>query len=126
MVAKPGVVNGELRGVAHDPANVAQVIMPRKAQRKLDDKSLLEHIDDILARVTHSFTDEQILKVAPKDRAIMMGILIDKRQLLRGQPTSIMTVEDRRGMAELAQAMMAELERRTINVTPKVIQEARV
>ena len=51
--------------------------------------------------------------------AVAIGTLFDKRQVLRGEPTQIMSMQDRRTMSELAKALQEEMERRQIDVTPE-------
>ncbi len=51
-----------------------------------------------------------------KDKAISYAVLLDKRQLLRGEPTEIVSVEDSRKLNELVPLLLAELERRKIDV----------
>ena len=78
------------------------------------------------ARVLASFSDYDIATTPAKDRAIIYGILTEKNQLLAGEPTQIITFEDRRKMPELAAALQAELQRRgrEIDVTPTRVEEA--
>lgn len=67
------------------------------------------------------YLDDQALADAKaKDLADIVSKLIDKRQLLMGEPTSVVSIEDRRQRHELLDALKAELERRqkTIDVTP--------
>lgn len=47
-----------------------------------------------------------------KGLAIIAGILLEKRQLLRGEPTQIISTEERAGLDELAKALMHESDRR--------------
>lgn len=51
--------------------------------------------------------------------AVALGILVEKQQLLKGEPTQIMTFEERRNLNELGPAMVQELKRRgmAIDVT---------
>jgi hypothetical protein len=71
-------------------------------------------------RVLASMTDRDIAKASLKDKAIAFGILTEKRQLLAGEPTQIVSFEERRKIPEMLLALSAELQRRgrTIDVTP--------
>lgn len=108
-----------LRGKFFDGVADAGVIRPRKVEWRLDDKELLARIEDIAARLVNSFTDAELMRMAPTQKGILLGILIDKRQILRGQPTAILSIEDRRNLLELVPALVREVERRgLIDVTP--------
>lgn len=62
-----------------------------------------------------SFIDGLNLSVASaKDCAIVAGILLEKRQLLRGEPTQIISTEERLGLDVLAQGITREAQRRGI------------
>ena len=52
-----------------------------------------------------------------KDLASTARNLNEMRQLLRGEPTKIISMEDRRGMAELSKAIFAEAKRRGVDFT---------
>ncbi len=65
------------------------------------------------ATLALSYIDDYTLaQSSAKDCAIIVGILLVKRQLLRGEPTQIISVEERQGLDELAKAIMGESERR--------------
>ena len=57
--------------------------------------------------------------------AAALNILIEKRQLLRGKPTNIISIEDRRAIQEVGQRLIEEMKRRGMvqpemkDVTPK-------
>ncbi len=55
-------------------------------------------------------------RLTGKDLSLLLGHLIETRQLLRGEPTKIISVEDRRGYAELMKVFIAEADRRGIVV----------
>lgn len=58
-----------------------------------------------------------------KDLASIFGILIDKSQLLRGEPTQITRLEDVKKLDELGVMLQAEMKRRgkIIDITPEVV-----
>jgi len=64
--------------------------------------------------------DFSMSQMSAKDAAIVVGILLEKRQLLRGEPTQIISVEERAGLDELSKAILKETERRglTIDMEP--------
>jgi len=56
--------------------------------------------------------DYSLSQLDAKSAAIVVGILLEKRQLLRGEPTQIISHEERQGLDELARAITHESERR--------------
>ena len=61
-------------------------------------------------------------RASVKDLASVFGTLIDKSQLLRGEPTQITRLEDVKKMDELGAMLVTEMKRRgeIIDVTPEV------
>ena len=66
-----------------------------------------------------------------KDLSIMLGVLMDKRQLLRGEPTHIIGIEERGKLNEVAGLFLNEMKRRgmladdrgdVIDVTPRDVE----
>ncbi len=88
---------------------------------RLDDVVLLSVIDDRLARVFEYFDDHVLGKMDGRNLMVAAGILTDKRQLLRGEPTAITRFQDIRKMDEILEAVAKELKRRgkMIDVTPE-------
>ncbi len=88
--------------------------------RRLDDQELLAVIDDRLARVFDYFDDHTLSKMDGRNLLVGAGILIDKRQVLRGEPTAITRFQDMRKLDELLVAVDKELKRRgkLVDVTP--------
>ncbi len=68
-----------------------------------------------------AITPEKLRKAGAKDLAIIAGIGVQNWQLLRGQPTSRMEIDDRREANELVKLLMKEAARRgiEIDVTPE-------
>ena len=69
----------------------------------------LEHMDD------YTFANAEL-----RDLAVTFGILAEKRQLLRGEPTQILSVNERTHMNDLLPMIVKEAGRRgmTIDATP--------
>ena len=83
--------------------------------KKVSTKSILKQIDEALPLILGRMSDADLLKnLTMRDAAVASGVLIDKRQLLRGEPTQILSVEERRSMNELTPALIAEMKRRSI------------
>jgi hypothetical protein len=68
-----------------------------------------------------AITPEKLQDAGARDLAVIAGIGATNWQLLRGQPTSRMEINDRREMNEVLQLMVAEAKRRglEIDVTPE-------
>ena len=98
-----------------------QVRPPAKGRLKLDDKELLALIDDRLARAFAFLDDFTLGQASARDLTVNIGILTDKRQLLRGEPTVITRLEDVKKLDELAAMLEVEMKRRgkIIDITPE-------
>ncbi len=94
---------------------------PSARGRRLDDVELLSVIEGRLASVLEYFDDHTLGKMSGRDLVVAAGILTDKRQLLRGEPTAITRFQDIRKMDEILEAVAKELKRRgkVIDVTPE-------
>ena len=90
---------------------------------KIDDKVLSAASAEIsymaLWRLAH---DPGIWnRASVKDLAAVAGMMVDKRQLLRGEPTQVIKIQDVRKLDEMAKALHEEMERRgmLVDVTPE-------
>ncbi len=88
---------------------------------RLDDQELLAVIDDRLGRVLEYFDDHTLGKMGGRDLVVAAGILTDKRQLLRGEPTAITKFQDMRNLDELMEMFRKEAARleKLVDVTPE-------
>jgi len=89
----------------------AEEITTKKLLRLLDEKALM---------ALESMDEMSFLEAPLRDKAVALGIILEKRQLLSGEPTAILSVEERRHLDELIPMLMAEAQRRghVIDVTP--------
>ncbi len=103
------------------PKEAARVIYDRFANkyrvvvdglRKANTVDILALLDHCIRGVMESLASEDWSKVGARDKAVIGGILIDKRQLLSGEPTAIISVDDRRSIEELSKAFVYEAKRR--------------
>ena len=79
--------------------------------RKYQTSEFLALLDDRIGKaLKYLGDDEKWEKAEIRDLGVVMGILMDKRQLLQGEPTSIISVE---------------LRRRLIDSIPLIVEEAR-
>lgn len=131
---------GRLKAVAEE-AGVGEDAARRLVQRiqakygKLDGElkelktsELLLWLNDRARRALEWLDDTALAGASAKDLAIVVGILLEKRQLLRGEPTQILSVEERRRLDELVPVLLREAQRRgmllefrgpTVDVTPR-------
>jgi len=77
----------------------------------------ISELEGVIERVLGGVTDEKIDKASLRDVAIAYGVLIDKKQLLEGKPTQILSVEERQELSDLLPALLREAERRGILVS---------
>ena len=91
---------------------------------KLSDQELLALIDDGLARAFQFLDDFALGQATARDVAVTVGVLIDKRRLLRGEPTAITKLQDMRKLDDLVEIFRKEAERRRklVDVTPEVAE----
>ena len=101
-------------------ALVKRVEHPVNSTKKYSPKELLEQIDLKIALGLDYMDDLTFAASSLKELAVSLGILIEKRQLLQGQPTQIMSIEERKELDELIPALYEECKRRglTIEATP--------
>ena len=96
--------------------------------RKLTSDRIVELIEDKIPILMDAITPEKVKEATLRDAVLGLGVLIDKRQLLRGEPTQIMTYEDRQSLNELLPGLLREAERRgmTIDATYQEVPEVKV
>jgi len=85
-------------------------------------------LEDMLGKKIHlaiQYMDDKVMSEASyRDLAMGTAQLIEKRQLLRGEPTAIISDHERKKLHELLPALVAEAQRRqlTIDVTPTKVE----
>lgn len=83
---------------------------------KVSTKSILKQMDEALPLLLAKMKDTDLINnSALREIAVAVGVLVEKRQLLRGEPTQIMTLEERKSMKELGPALISEMKRRGQN-----------
>ena len=80
--------------------------------REFKTGELLQLLTDRAGRALEYLDDYALAASSAKDLAIITGILLEKRQLLSGEPTHILSTEDRMSLNKLAPALEAEFRRR--------------
>ncbi len=90
---------------------------------KVDDKTLSQQAEEVgWMAIWRLLNDPQVWnRASARDLAAISALMIDKRQLLRGEPTHVMRVEDFRKLDELGKVLHEEMERRgmLVDVTPE-------
>lgn len=84
--------------------------------RKVKSAELLGKIEDRLSVLLDAMTPEKIAAAPLRDQAVTFGILSEKRQLLRGEPTQIIDDGERRQLNELIPLVLKEAQRRGMTV----------
>jgi hypothetical protein len=127
---KRQLVPGKIKRVikTHDKAVAEEEAVEtdwRKVKAPLGDQKLLDLLGTKVAMLVGSITPDQIEKASLAQRMTAAGIMFDKMRLLQNRPTAITSFEDRRSLAELTRALLAEAGRRGLvegefkDVTPK-------
>ncbi len=83
-----------------------------KGRVKFTDPQLLAVIEARLADVFEYFDDHTLARMSGRDLLVGVGILVDKRQLLKGEPTAITKFLDMRNMDEVMEMFRKEAARR--------------
>ena len=81
----------------------------------------LNLLDGRAKQILESIDEMDIMQASLKDKVIASGILLEKRQLLSGEPTQIISSAERESLSDLIPALVHEAERRglTIDVDPQ-------
>ena len=82
----------------------------------INQKELLLKIEDRMDKALEYMDDVAFASAPLRDLALTFGILHDKRQLLMGQPTQILSVQERKELNELLPEIVKEAERRGITI----------
>ncbi len=97
--------------------------MPQNRElRTLTATKMLAKTEDRLDAILDHMTDYKLAHSSAKDLAICYGILAEKRALLRGEPTQIMSIDDSRSLSHLMKDVIAEAERRGLDINSPVLE----
>lgn len=86
----------------------------------LDTKYFLEQIEEKLAMTLESLTESEIKKSSVRERVTAISAFVEKRALLRGEPTQIVTHEQRQKLDDLLPELIKEAKRRGITIEGKM------
>lgn len=77
---------------------------------------LVNLLEDRAYRALEYLDDFALAKSSAKDLAIVAGIMLEKRQLLKGEPTHILSTTERMSMSELVPLLVQEAEKRGLTL----------
>lgn len=80
--------------------------------RRVKTKEFQELLDDRIYKALMYLDDYSLAASSAKDIAIIVGIFLEKRQLLRGEPTHILSIEERGQLNSLVPMLIKEASRR--------------
>lgn len=107
------------------PKSTTQILSTRLRRRwvpvdnrikQIRHKELLSLIEDRMGKALEYMDDVAFSTASLRDLALAFGILHDKRQLLLGQPTQILTVQERKDLNDLLPEIVQEAQRRGITI----------
>lgn len=105
------------------PNRVVQSVRKRLAIRRGEDKvevkafsdgSLINELEKKTAQALYFLDDFSFAGATAKELAGVIDTMIEKTQLLKGKPTSITSIEDRRKINELLPVLLDEAKRRGV------------
>ena len=118
----------EKKGKKDEPRALESQTSARRVRKELKEVKterlavLAGSVSEAALESLHRIEPDDWDKASLKERAITAGILIDKRQILRSEPTAIVEIRDHRRLDEVAQALLQELKRRGITLDPSEYQ----
>lgn len=96
--------------------------------RNLQTSEILEMLGKKIHLAMTYLDDKVMAEASARDIMLGLGVLTEKRQLLRGEPTQIISDNERKQIVELMPALLAEAKRRGVTVegtvTEKVVNPA--
>ena len=94
---------------------------------KIDDKVLSQQAEAVgWMAIWRLLNDPQVWnRASARDLAAISALMIDKRQLRRGEPTQVIKIQDIRKLDEMAKVLHEEMERRgmLVDVTPEPVAD---
>lgn len=123
-------VNAQLKA-AGVPDRVSDALLRRlrvkyanavHASRELRTNEILEMLGKKIDLAAFFLDDKVMAEASARDIMLGLGVMIEKRNLLRGEPTSIISDHERKKLHELLPALLAEGMRRGITVDGQVTE----
>lgn len=88
--------------------------------KALKTQEILRMCEEKLDMIDFYLDDKVMAEASARDLGLMAGVLIEKRALLRGEPTAIISDYERKKIHELFPALIAEAQRRGLTVEGQV------
>lgn len=83
-----------------------------EAVERVTTASLTKLIEEKLPLLLNAIDQKKVDDATLRDIAVAFGVLAEKRQLLKGEPTQILTYEERSNINDLLPAVLKEAKRR--------------
>jgi DNA invertase Pin-like site-specific DNA recombinase len=90
------------------------------AVRQVRTQELIQLFEDRASRALDYLDDYAMAGASARDLAVVAGVMVDKARLLKGQPTQILSHEERKNINELIPAVIKEARRRGITIEGKL------
>ena len=90
--------------------------------RDISSRDLLKKVESRLNSALDHMTEGKMALSSAKDLSVIVGILAEKRQLLRGEPTQIVSVEESKRIQDLLPLIVEEAMRRGMHINGPVIE----
>lgn len=87
-----------------------------KKLRRTDNVSIIAKIEHVIENLMDHMDSYAMGKASVRDLAVAFGIMVEKRQLLKGEPTQVISIEDRRELPAAVSALLIEARRRNIPI----------
>lgn len=94
------------------------------AARELRTAEILEMLGKKIDLAAFYLDDKVMSEASARDIMLGLGVLIEKRNLLRGEPTAIISDHERKKLHELAPALLAEIKRRGLTIEGQVLEKS--
>ena len=124
-------VNAELEA-AGLPAKVNQALVRRMmvkygnaitVKKAASTKEIIDGLEKNIYLIDSYMDDKVCAEANLRDLGLVKSALIEKRNLLRGEPTTIMSTEERAKLKDLLPALVVECRRRGITIEGTVVKE---
>lgn len=89
-------------------------------------KNLADKLESIAHDTADSLADHDLSLVTARDKASVISVMVDKMQLLRGQPTNITESVERQELTVILQSALSSGMEDVIDVTPERVTDGTV
>jgi DNA-binding CsgD family transcriptional regulator len=94
-----------------------------EATRSLKSGEIVDALNHKIDLALRYMDDNTMAQASFRDLALGTTAMIEKRQLLRGEPTAIISDHERKKLHELAPLLLAEMQRRSLTVEGQVTEK---